>query len=57
MVVILHLHQVIAQPRNQQPAKRLRAFATLTPISQLEKLRLLGNYGSHSGGGTSRGGG
>src|SRR3984885_10143330 len=32
-----------------------RALTTLTSISQLEKLRLLGNYGSHCAGGTRRG--
>jgi hypothetical protein len=50
MFVILILHQMMPGPA---PAAReaiaaARASATLTPISELEKLRLLGNYGSYS---------
>jgi hypothetical protein len=59
MFVILILHQMMPGPA---PAAReaiaaARAFATLTPISELEKLRLLGNYGSHSDSETGFGGG
>jgi len=44
-------------PADREAFAAARALATLTPISQLEKLRLLGNYGSHSAGGMSCGGG